>query len=37
MKITGDVREIAQGMEQKSQEFLEGGGELYTAPKDETA
>ena len=31
MKITGDVRAIAQGMEEKAQEFREGGLELYTA------
>ena len=33
MKITGDVRQIAEGMEAKSQEFLQGGGELYRAEK----
>ena len=31
MKITGDVREIATGMEQKAQEFREGGGEIYAS------
>ncbi|MGQ0701588.1 MAG: phosphomethylpyrimidine synthase ThiC [Gemmatimonadales bacterium] len=29
MKITQDLREIAAGMEQKSREFRERGGELY--------
>ncbi|MGV3624434.1 MAG: phosphomethylpyrimidine synthase ThiC, partial [Archangium sp.] len=31
MKITGDVREIATGMEQKAQEFRDGGGEIYAS------
>ncbi len=34
MKITGDVRAIADGMEQKSQEFLAGGAEIYAAGKE---
>jgi len=31
MKITGDVRQIAEGMDAKAQEFREGGGALYVA------
>ncbi|MFZ5440517.1 MAG: phosphomethylpyrimidine synthase ThiC [Myxococcota bacterium] len=31
MKITGDVRAIADGMEEKSREFREGGGALYVS------
>ncbi len=31
MKITGDVRQIAEGLESKAQEFREGGGALYVA------
>ncbi|PZR17503.1 MAG: phosphomethylpyrimidine synthase ThiC [Archangium gephyra] len=31
MKITGDVREIASGLEQKAQEFRESGGEIYAS------
>ena len=31
MKITGDVRAIEAGMEEKSKEFLAGGGQLYAA------
>jgi phosphomethylpyrimidine synthase len=30
MKITGDVRAIADGMEAKAQEFREGGAQLYS-------
>ncbi len=31
MKITGDVRSIADGMKEKSQEFRDAGAELYAA------
>jgi phosphomethylpyrimidine synthase len=31
MKITGDVRQIEAGMQEKSKEFLAGGAQLYTA------
>jgi phosphomethylpyrimidine synthase len=31
MKITGDVRAIAAGLEEKAQEFRATGGQLYTA------
>jgi phosphomethylpyrimidine synthase len=34
MKITGDVRAIADGLEQKSKEFREGGGQLYRAAEE---
>jgi phosphomethylpyrimidine synthase len=30
MKITGDVRQIEAGMQEKSKEFLAGGAQLYT-------
>ena len=33
MKITGDVRAIADGMDAKSKEFREGGTALYVAGK----
>ena len=36
MKITGDVRAIAKGMEEKAQEFREGGSELYKAKPEAT-
>ena len=36
MKITGDVREIAKGLEEKAQEFREGGAQLYTARPEGT-
>ena len=35
MKITGDVREIARGLEEKAQEFRDGGAQLYTARAEE--
>ena len=37
MKITGDVREIAAGMDEKSREFREGGAQLYVAQKETEA
>ena len=36
MKITGDVRAIAKGLEEKAQEFREGGSELYKAGPEAT-
>ena len=36
MKITGDVRAIAAGLEEKAQEFREGGAQLYTARPEGT-
>ncbi len=36
MKITGDVRAIARGMEEKAQEFREGGAQLYAARPEGT-
>ncbi len=36
MKITGDVRAIAKGMEEKAQEFREGGAQLYAARPEGT-
>ena len=31
MKLTQDVRDYAEGMEEKAKEFRETGGELYVA------
>nr|WP_324292293.1 hypothetical protein [uncultured Hyphomonas sp.] len=35
MKITAEVREYAAGMEEKSREFMEKGGEIYLSESGE--